>query len=402
MNRLYAAVFVAAITGCGPKNPESLCNTVPAPAACQQACDPTPGAANTCPGGYHCSPDGTCDLQCTQGGGECPEGFTCSTDGYCNNDETHPPDVDANCPAVHFTPVPTIPSILLVLDRSGSMTTTDIAPNRYAALDTALFGANGAVTTKEAQVYFGEELFSGDQSPCNDGPPGSLNVTGHSADRALNNAAVMKTLTESAANAPSGNTPTAAALGQAYADFAATPPPPGSPPIVLLATDGEPNGCNGGNDNNRSPNAAATAYTNGIRTFIIGLAGLNTGFLQQMANAGAGTTNAPYYTANNPASLVTAFNTIISGVISCDLTINAPVDQGSAMAGQVTLNGTVLTYGSDWTLDPDGTTIHIMGAACDTLKNTPNAVVDAAFPCGSVISREATGASGLPHSTAAN
>jgi hypothetical protein len=37
------------------------------------------------------------------------------------------------------------------------------------------------------------------------------------------------------------------------------------------------------------------------------------------------------------------------------------------------------------TLDPNGMVIHIVGAACTTLKNTPNAVVDATFPCGSVI-----------------
>ena len=400
MNRLYAAaVFVAAVTGCGPKNPESLCNTVPAPAACQQACDPTPGAANTCPGGYHCSPDGMCDLQCTQGGGECPENFTCSTDGYCNNNEDPHPDVDANCPAVHFTPVPTIPSILLVLDRSGSMDMNDISPTRYGALKAALFGANGAVTTKEGQVYFGEELFAGDQTPCTDGPPGSLNVNGFSAPRALNNASVLSQLTT---NKPpnGGSTPTSAAIDTAVADFAANPPPAGSPPIILLATDGQPNACGNGNDNGRSVNSTTTAYSLGIKTFVIGLAGLSGGFLQQIANAGAGTTNAPYYTANDPASLVTAFNTIISGVISCDLTINTPVDQGSAMSGQVTLNGMLLTYGTDWTLDPDGVTIHILGGACDTLKSTANAVVDAAFPCGSVISREAPGAQGLPHSTA--
>lgn len=400
MNRLYAALFVAAVTGCGPKNPESLCNTVPAPVACQQACDPTPGASTTCPGGYHCSPDGMCDLQCTQGGGECPENFSCSPDGYCNNDDHPPPEVDANCPAVHFTPTPTIPSILLVLDRSGSMTGNDISPTRYGALQAALFGPTGAVTTKEGQVYFGEELFAGDQIPCSDGPPGMLNVTNFSAPRALNNATVLSQLT---ANKPpnGGSTPTSAAIDTAVADFAANPPPAGSPPIILLATDGDPNACGNGNDNGRSVNSATTAYGLGIRTFIIGLAGLNTGFLQQMANAGTGMTGAPYYTANNPTQLVNAFNSIISGVISCDLTISQPVDPGSAPGGVVTLNGATLTFGTDWTLDPDGMTIHILGTACDTLKSTPNAMVDAAFPCGAVISREVP-ASQLPHSTAAN
>jgi len=104
-----------------------------------------------------------------------------------------------------------------------------------------------------------------------------------------------------------------------------------------------------------------------------------------MANAGAGSTNAPYYTANNPAQLVTAFNSIISGAISCDLSINQTVNPSTAPNAVVTLNGTALTYMTDWSLDANGMTIHILGAACTTLKSTPNAVVDATFPCGSII-----------------
>ena len=391
MNRLYAALLFTAAVGCGPKNADSLCNQVPPPAACAQACDPTPGAASTCPSGYHCSPDGKCDLQCTQGGNECQDGQTCSPDGYCNQGSNTPPDVDANCPAVHFTPMPVTPSIELVLDRSGSMDMTDISPTRYKALEAALFGANGAVTTKQGQVYFGEELFAGDaaQLPCVDGPPGSLNVTNFSAPRALNNAAVMSTLTM---NKPpnGGSTPTAAAIGQAVSDFNANPPPAGSPPIILLATDGQPNSCGNGGDNGNSVNQIASAYASAmqIRTFILGLnLQGSTAYLQAVANAGVGQTmgNAPYYNASNPQQLVDALNTIINGVISCDLTINQAVDPASAPNATVTLNGLNLIFGTDWTLDPNGMVIHIVGNACTTLKNTPNAVVDATFPCGSVI-----------------
>jgi hypothetical protein len=388
MNRLYAAMVVAAV-GCGPKNPESLCNSTPAPAACMTACDQTPGAPNTCPAGYHCSPDGLCDIQCTQGGGQCPTGEVCSDDGYCNNDGSgSATDVDANCPAVHFTPTPVIPSILLVLDRSGSMT-TQFSGNmdRFQTLENALFNTTtGAITTTQAQVYFGEELFAGDQTPCTDGPPGMLNVTGYSAPRALNNATALSALT--ASKPPNdGATPTSAALDTAAAAFAATPPPAGSPPIILLATDGLPNACDNGNDNGRSVNSTATAYANGIKTFIIGLAGVNDTFLQQIANAGVGqmSGNAPYYTATNAAALATAFNTIISGAISCDLTINQMVDPASAPNAVVTLNNMNLVYGTDWTLDANGMTIHIIGNACTTLKSTPGAMVDATFPCGSVI-----------------
>jgi hypothetical protein len=46
-------------------------------------CDPKPGAANTCPGGYHCAPDGFCDAVCTPQGGECGDGYICTPDGRC-------------------------------------------------------------------------------------------------------------------------------------------------------------------------------------------------------------------------------------------------------------------------------------------------------------------------------
>ena len=46
-------------------------------------CDPKPGAANTCPGGYHCAADGSCDALCTPGGGECGDGYRCTPDGRC-------------------------------------------------------------------------------------------------------------------------------------------------------------------------------------------------------------------------------------------------------------------------------------------------------------------------------
>ena len=50
-------------------------------------CDPSPGAANSCPGGYHCAPDGFCDALCTPSGNECGDGYTCTPDGRCKGDD---------------------------------------------------------------------------------------------------------------------------------------------------------------------------------------------------------------------------------------------------------------------------------------------------------------------------
>jgi hypothetical protein len=286
---------------------------------------------------------------------------------------------DAACPAVHFMATQVTPSIQLLIDRSGSMDT--LLPNtgtsRYQAIHDALVGGTGVVTTLQNKVYFGASLFSAD-APC---------PKLYSQGRATGNYTTIKSLIES--QSPNGNTPTAPSIDAVVADFAAHPAPMGSPPVIVLATDGLPNSCNA-NDDTTAQTVASTqaAYTAGIRLFVLGIAGVNDSFLQQVANAGAGVQanqpNAPYYTANSPAQLQQAFQQIIGGVVSCDLTISGTIDTSQASTGTVTLDGQTLTYGTDWTL-VNGNTIELQGTACDTLKNASNPSVDASFPCGSVI-----------------
>lgn len=286
---------------------------------------------------------------------------------------------DAACPAVHFMATQVTPSIQLLIDRSGSMDTAlpNTNTSRYQAMHDALVGGTGVVTTLQNKVYFGASLFSAD-SPC---------PRLYSQGRAMANYGTIKSLIES--QSPNGNTPTAPSIDAVVADFALSPPPMGSPPVIVLATDGLPNSCNSNSDTTAETVVAAkAAYTAGIRLFVLGIAGVNDNFLQQVANAGAGVQanqpNAPYYTANSPAQLQAAFQQIIGGVVSCDLTINGTIDTNQAGSGTVTLNGQTLVYGQDWTL-VNGNTIELQGAACDNLKNSSNPSVDASFPCGSVI-----------------
>lgn len=286
---------------------------------------------------------------------------------------------DAACPAVHFMATQVTPSIQLLIDRSGSMDTNlpNTNTSRYEAMHDALVGANGVVSSLQNSVYFGASLYSAD-APC---------PKLYSQGRATGNEAAIKSLIES--QSPNGNTPTAPSIDAVVADFAANPPPMGSPPVIVLATDGLPNSCNGNGDTTAETVVAAqAAYAAGIRLFVLGIAGVNDNFLQQVANAGAGVQtnqpNAPYYTANSPAQLQQAFQQIIGGVVSCDLAITGNIDPDQAGSGTVTLNGMTLTYGQDWTL-VGGNTIELLGAACDTLKTSANPMVDASFPCGSII-----------------
>lgn len=384
--RVAGLLLLFAACGGNNHNGQSVCqNQVPPPVECMTACDPAPGAANTCPTGYHCTPDGHCDALCTPGGDECGGGYHCSDDGNCvQNGDDGGVTIDMPCPAVVFTPMKTTPSVELVVDRSGSMNGTDFPPTRFQAEVSALFGAGGAVTGNQANVFFGALMYAGDQ-PC----PALNNLK---TARALNNANAIQTLLTN--NPPiNGSTPTADAVNAAVADYAAAPPPAGSPPYILLTTDGLPNSCSNGNDNGQSVNAAKAAFNAGIQLFILGLAGINDQFLQDMANAGQGLNTgqnpgcaqcAPFFTANDPAQLTAALNAIINGIVSCDLMLNGTIDDGQAASGTVTVNGMMLMFGTDWIL-VNGNIIRLVGAACDNFKNSTNPTVQATFPCGSVI-----------------
>jgi hypothetical protein len=261
----------------------------------------------------------------------------------------------------------------------------DIATNRYAGMRNALVDTtNGVVTTLEAKAYFGSKLYT-----CN----GTANAFADVA-RGLNNANAIRASIDAKLNTPGTNTPTAAALDAARQEFTTNPPPAGSPPIIVLATDGEPNSCNQNLSqsqyNAASVASAAATYAAGIPVYVLAISqdGNLLSHLQQVANAGqghqAGQPNIPYYPANNATQLAQAFQTIINGVISCDLKLTSSIDATSAMQGTVTVNGMTLTYGTDWTL-VNGNIVRVMGAACSMLKASNNPAVQATFPCGSVI-----------------
>lgn len=286
---------------------------------------------------------------------------------------------DASCPAVNFTATAVVPSVQLLIDRSGSMDESIGNKTRYNAVRDALVDpANGVVTNLESRAYFGASLYSTD-APC---------PKLYSVGRSMNNRAGIASLIGS--QNPGGNTPTGPSIDAAVADFAANPAPPDSPPVIVLATDGLPNGCNGGDGQQAAITAAAGSYAAGIPLFVLAVGnGIADGHLQSVANAGAGVQagqpNAKYYVANTPSELRTAFEDIIGGVTSCELAIDGTIDESQAAGGTVTLNGTALSYGSDWELGPSGSTIKLLGQACTNLKASTNPVVQASFPCGAVI-----------------
>jgi hypothetical protein len=63
--------------------------------------------------------------------------------------------------------------------------------------------------------------------------------------------------------------------------------------------------------------------------------------------------------------------------------LNGQVTAGTESQGTVTLNGAVVPYGDGWHLVTPSR-MELAGAACATLKSTPNATLSARFPCGAI------------------
>ncbi|MEO7731262.1 MAG: vWA domain-containing protein [Kofleriaceae bacterium] len=401
MIRPLVVVLALLAAACGHKQPAiSMCaDQVPLPAGCEVSCNPAPGAPSTCPSGYHCTADGACDKSCTPTGGECGVGFLCTADGSCMPDGTgggDPPIDAADCPAVHFSATPVTPSIQLLIDRSSSMTENfdnqsppAAGPYKYPTVQDALVGTNGVVTHLESSVYFGATLFTAFKTACP-----SLQST----PRLKNNRAAIASLIST--NPPRlrsdkdpGYTPTPLGINAVVDDFAAHPAPDGSPPVIVLATDGQPNECTTTSPRlEESVAAAANAYAHGIKLYILAVSfgdDADRPHVQAMANAGQGVQPGqpdatPYY-ATSPDELAAAFQTIIGGVVSCDLQISGHVAPADGPNGSLMLNGTNLVYGTDWTLDADGITVHLLGNACTLLKSSSNPKLDGTFPCGTII-----------------
>jgi hypothetical protein len=307
------------------------------------------------------------------------------------------PDGGPGCPAVNVNLEPVTPTVLLLLDQSGSMTadfgTGTNPPDRWNAMKSALVNAtSGVVAQLQDSVIFGATLYTSHNG-------GATCPILQSELPALNNLAAIKALLD--ANAPDDDTPTGPSIMGAMSilqGISQDPDAPPSPMIIVLATDGEPDNCTTPDpqtDQAKADSIAAAqaAYTAGFPLFILSVGNeVGLAHQQDMANAGAGKKidhsegDAPFYSADNPADLKARFNEIINGVRECTFAISGAVDASQAGDGTVKLNGQTLGYDdpNGWSL-VDESTLKLNGTACDTFLEDPSVSLSAEFPCGVVV-----------------
>lgn len=275
------------------------------------------------------------------------------------------------------------PDLLIVLDRSGSM--TDFPPAFPPIFNSKWNIMRDALQTiavqKDQNIKLGLLEFPSDENCSADANPEvAIALGSHTA-----------IATYFGGRSPGGNTPAHIALGSALAYYNTLVPNPAGR-YVLFATDGLPN-CSGGDPNTASDAetvAAVTALHNaGIPTYVVGFGtlGLNTGVLNDAAVAGGkpkpGATK--FYEADTPADLAAALQAIAGGVIvpSCSYHLQSPPPVPDDVT--VTMDGTPVprspSHTMGWDYYPDAMTITFFGSYCQTIMSAANTSIGFVYGC---------------------
>lgn len=196
------------------------------------------------------------------------------------------------------------------------------------------------------------------------------------------------------------------ALNEAYNDLKARP---GESGAVLLVTDGEPQGpaatCSGVNPEDPAEIAkiaAAGLTTFGVKTFVVGLPGVNVTIANQIAAAG-GTTSAVL--ATDPTKVEAGFRDALAVVrgkaLPCDFAlptkvlkgevsyalVNVQYSKGGAPPAQTIYQDAACTGGEGWRYDDPAkpTRVVLCPKTCEAVRSDPKAKVDILLGCKTAI-----------------
>jgi len=226
--------------------------------------------------------------------------------------------------------------------------------NKWAQMVTAV---TGFLPTAEATVNWGL-MFFGSGTGC------TVGTTANVAPAVMNAARINTAITGAM---PGSSTPTTVAVKNASAYLRGLTD--ANPKFILLATDGLPT-CGGGGgstspDDDNAIAAVTQAHTDGIPTFVVGIAtnGMDA-TLSSMATAGGyprmGADKA-YYPVASAAELKTALDTITQMVGSCFFGISK-IDPKTMKISGVNVDGSPINM-TDFTVV--GTTgVQLVGQAC--------------------------------------
>jgi hypothetical protein len=203
-------------------------------------------------------------------------------------------------------------NMFVTVDKSGSMKDNQKWDNAKAAF-LAFFQDPDAASLRVALRFWPDSGCDGNTcdvdvcaSPAVD--VGPLSDAGH----------VQALVDQFNAHSPGGNTPMSAALGGAtkWASSYVGQVESSEKAVVVLVTDGEPNGCD--NDVGHIAQEAKDAYdAAGVQTFAVGLAGSNQATMDQIAQGGS--TGQGFFIGNGnaKADLIAALKKIQASSVAC-------------------------------------------------------------------------------------
>ena len=422
---IWALCFMASGASCGEKAPANPC------AGDDPQCGVACSSAHPCAAGLYCAANQLCAKACDEAN-PCARGGVCSASGECEfgrgadglaagsgggrggsagssgpRRDAGPLDFGDNDgimlpeAGMTFTPLnPDVcarsdvvagrvtPQVILVIDQSSSMHDPLGGGTRWNVLRDFLLKDDGLIKSLQDRMKFGIAMYSARSADPADVCPLVTTV-----QPALDNYDAIAASYRGAE--PIEDTPTGDSIDKIVASLPKpAPDAPRDPVILVLATDGEPDRCEqldpqGPEAQAETIEAVTRAHAMHIQTFVIGVgAEISKAHQQAVANAGVGMPagqNAPYWTADDDASLRTALMDIIGAQISCDIELKGRVE-GDACAGTVSLSGQSLACknADGWEL-VDPSHIRLLGKACDSFKREESSTLSVTFPCAAVV-----------------
>ena len=363
--------------------------TSPSPSTGQPGSTGSQTGAGTEPGGSTSAPDLTGSSSSDEASSSSDSGSDTTGSLETGSDTTSAivpgSSSTMDCPSAEVQFEPVVPTVILLIDQSGSMTAGFDGSNRWDVVREALIDpATGVIAALENDVRFGLALYTS-----NGGDAGGECPVLVEEMPIVTNLAGITAAYEG--ESPTGDTPTGDSIDVVAAALAADMSD--GPKIIVLATDGEPDTCEVPNPQEgqvEAVTAAENAFTEGVETFVISVGNdVSQTHLQDMANAGVGWVpgdpNAPFYVPSDADAMVAAFEEIINGARSCVLTLDTAILPGQADQGTVTVNGVEVTFD-----DPNGwqvnspTEIELLGTSCEAIQEG-NVEVTVEFTCAAIV-----------------
>jgi hypothetical protein len=346
--------------------------------------------------------------------------------GAGNGDDPGGTGGASSCIDVDVDFTPQVPTVLLLIDRSGSMNANNFGDAVQKAVDDGTYTlgdcpkdndwrwnvvrdvlmnpSKGIVKPLEDRVRFGLSLYSSENGQIKPGKdedpividPKKMCPVLIDVPIALKNHQAM--LDEFKCSDIADDTPTGESLLAAAARLKDFKEP--GPKVIVLATDGEPDSCECPDYGGRVPDKCKVAglpdtvkaqvvdtakqiHDEDITIHVINVSTPGEANLQKhltdVADAGGG----QVYPGFSPGALATAFEDIINGVRSCKVDLDGEIAKGKESTGTVTIDGKKLELD-----DPDGwqvntpSQIELLGDACDLIKSGDHDI-SIKFPCES-------------------